>query len=182
MEKENAPKQAKVKRAKVATAGKTEAAKAKPSAAGKREAVAWKGKLFAVVRVRGPVNVNKHVEATLEMLRLYRINHCVVVPASPSYAGMLRKAQECITWGDIDGPTLERLVFKRGRVGGQKVEAGKAAELAKKAMADGVVAGLDPVFRLNPPSKGYKAIRRFYPKGALGYRGEKINELLKRMV
>ena len=61
-----------------------------------------------------------------------------------------------------------------------KIEAGG---LASKIMSDGVMeAGIMPVFRLNPPSKGYKSVRKFFPKGDLGYRGEKINELLKRMI
>jgi large subunit ribosomal protein L30 len=40
------------------------------------------------------------------------------------------------------------------------------------------------VFRLHPPSKGFKGkIKRGYGSGGeLGYRGEKINELLRRML
>ena len=141
--------------------------------------------LFAVIRVRGPVNVRSDIEDTLDMLRLNRVNHCVLIPGDPSHAGMLRKAEECITWGEINQQTLEKLLFKRGMAGGKRVEKASAGELANKIISAGRVADdskLKPVFRLNPPSKGYKAIRRFYPKGALGYRGEKINELLKRMV
>ena len=40
------------------------------------------------------------------------------------------------------------------------------------------VPGLKPVFRLHPPRKGYEGIKRSFKEGgALGYRGEKINEL-----
>ena len=42
--------------------------------------------------------------------------------------------------------------------------------------------GIKPVFRLSPPSGGFNAVKEYYPKGDLGYRGEKINELLKRMI
>ncbi|HNR25150.1 MAG TPA: 50S ribosomal protein L30, partial [Methanobacteriaceae archaeon] len=43
--------------------------------------------------------------------------------------------------------------------------------------------GLKPVFRLHPPRKGYKDIKKaFNEGGTLGYRGEDINHLLKRMV
>lgn len=35
---------------------------------------------------------------------------------------------------------------------------------------------------LNPPKGGYKSIKKYYPKGALGYRGEAINDLIKRMI
>lgn len=36
--------------------------------------------------------------------------------------------------------------------------------------------------RLKPPAKGFRAIKKPYPKGDLGYRGKEINELIKRMV
>ncbi len=151
--------------------------------AGKKEGA--RHSLFAVIRVRGPVNVRKDTEDTLEMLRLDRVNHCVLVPNDPSHSGMLHKAEECVTWGEINQTTLEKLLLKRGSLDSKTVEKAKAGELAKKIFSAGKIAKdakLNPVFRLSPPSKGYKSIRRFYPKGALGYRGEKINELLKRMI
>ena len=139
--------------------------------------------LYAVIRVRGPVNVRKDIEDTLKMLRLDRVNHCVLVPSNPTYQGMLHKAEECITWGEISKQTLEKLIFKRGLISGSKVEKKGAAELAKKVIANGIKeTDIKPVFRLNPPSRGYRAVRSFYPKGALGCRGGKINELLKRMI
>jgi large subunit ribosomal protein L30 len=141
--------------------------------------------LFAVIRIRGPVSVRNDIRDTMVMLRLGRVNHCVLVPSNPSYKGMLHKAEECITWGEINQQTLQKLIFKRGSVEGEDKEMGKtnAGELAKKIMSTGVKkVDINSVFRLNPPSKGYKSIRRFYPKGDLGYRGEKINELLKRMI
>ena len=39
-----------------------------------------------------------------------------------------------------------------------------------------------PVFRLGPPRKGFKSIRLPYPRGDLGNRKEKINDLLERMI
>ena len=40
-----------------------------------------------------------------------------------------------------------------------------------------------PLFRLNPPKKGYEGIKRAYVnKGALGYRGKDINKLITRMI
>lgn len=157
--------------------------------------------LLAVVRVRGSVGAIRSVRDTLGMLMLDRKNHCVLVPSNPSYSGMLHKAEECITWGEINQQTLEKLLYKRGRrapaeakgnTGGKKPEEtsskediskSRAGDLAKKVMSAGVKeAGIKPVFRLNPPSKGYKSVRKFFPKGDLGYRGEKINILLKRMI
>ena len=43
--------------------------------------------------------------------------------------------------------------------------------------------GIKPIFRLHPPRKGYEGIKRpFTMKGALGNRGDKINNLLERMI
>ena len=37
--------------------------------------------------------------------------------------------------------------------------------------------------RMHPPRKGYEGILRSLSNGgALGYRGEKVNELIKRMI
>ncbi|MCX6818998.1 MAG: uL30 family ribosomal protein [Candidatus Aenigmarchaeota archaeon] len=36
--------------------------------------------------------------------------------------------------------------------------------------------------KLKPPKGGLKSVRRFYPKGDLGYRGKEINELIKKMI
>ena len=35
---------------------------------------------------------------------------------------------------------------------------------------------------LSCPRKGFKATKMIYPKGDLGYRGDKINELIERML
>jgi large subunit ribosomal protein L30 len=41
---------------------------------------------------------------------------------------------------------------------------------------------MKPLFRLHPPRKGYKGIRNSVKEGgSLGYRGEAINDLAKRM-
>ncbi|MCR3883747.1 MAG: uL30 family ribosomal protein, partial [Methanothrix sp.] len=44
--------------------------------------------MYAIVRLRGSVNTKPDIKDTLKMLRLHRINHCVVVPESPHYRGM----------------------------------------------------------------------------------------------
>ena len=43
--------------------------------------------------------------------------------------------------------------------------------------------GIKRVFRLTPPSGGFKkSIKQHFPKGELGNRKEKINELILRMI
>ncbi len=141
--------------------------------------------IFAVIRIKGPVGVRKDIRDTLKMLRLTRVNHCVLVSKNPTNEGMLRKAGDYITWGEIDSKSLEVLISKRGRMERKKIEEKQAKEIAKKILKEKdsrKIKGLDPVFRLGPPSGGYRSVRMPYPGGSLGYRGEKINMLLKRMV
>jgi len=98
---------------------------------------------------------------------------------------MLKKVRNWISWGEIDDKVLEIMIKKRGRRPGNKrlteKEAKEIFEFIKNN--EKVPDNIKPVFRLTPPSKGFKkSIKQHYPKGELGYRREKINELLKRMI
>jgi len=161
-------------------------AETKAPAAEKPAHAEAKHRLFAVIMVRGMVGTDGKLRSTLRMLRLDRINHCVIVPKNQNYDGMLHKARNFITWGEVDKETLEKLVAKRGRFAGDKrvKDIPYAKELADLILSGKKVKdiGIKPVFRLSPPSKGYKSTKAIYPKGSLGYRGEKINELIKRMI
>lgn len=152
--------------------------------------------MFAVVRVRGKVGVKREFEDTLKLLRLRAVNNCVVVPENPSFRGMLEKVKDYVTWGEIDKKTLIELLRRRLRLkGGRRVDEHTLKEVTGyesfEKLAEDLLEGkvklkefeqLEPVFRLSPPSKGYKSIKFPYPKGDLGYRGKAINELLERMV
>ncbi len=141
--------------------------------------------MLAVVRVRGSVKTDKKIIDTLEILRINRVNHCVLVPDTKDSKGMLKKATNWITWGKIEDDTIEKLVLKRGRTGNNKrLDEKTAKETAKKILKNQSVngVGIKPVFRLSPPSKGHKSIKLHYPRGALGNRKEKINDLIKRMI
>jgi len=153
--------------------------------------------VYAVVRVRGTVNVRHDIKKTLEMLRLNRVNHCVLVEENESYKGMLQKAKDYITWGEIEKDTLVELIKKRGRLIGDKPlddDYVKSATSYKsiEELAEAIIEGkikyrelpeIKPLFRLSPPRKGYEGIKRAYTVGgALGYRGKDINDLIKRML
>jgi len=82
---------------------------------------------------------------------------------------MVKKAKDYITYGEIDDDVLKLLIEKRG----QKSKDKDGKEVMKK------------FFRLSPPRKGFerKGIKiGFNAGGALGYRGKKINDLIKRMI
>lgn len=141
--------------------------------------------MFAVVRVRGTVGVRKDIADTLKMLRLNSPNHCVVLPEGELTRGMLIKAQKFITWGEIKPEMLQKLVENKGRLKGNKpIEKSKVKgyvdEITKTSTLK--VNDLVPVFRLGPPLKGYRATKLSFPKGDLGYRKDKINDLIERMI
>ncbi len=152
--------------------------------------------MLAAIRIRGRAGVNSDVEKTLKYLRLTRVNHLVILPKTPSIIGMLEKAKDYITWGEIDKKTLEELIVKRGRIMGDKpIDQGYLESINFKSVEDLVNAimekkinyndlpNIKPVFRLNPPRGGYKNTKRSIKEmGDLGYRGKEINELIRRMM
>ena len=152
--------------------------------------------MYAVVQVRGVVKTRREIKDTLAMLRLHHINHCVVVPDTPEYLGMIRKVKDFVAYGEVDAESLGTVLATRGRLVGNRpltdeyVKAnskfGTITELAD-AIARGDASlrdlpGLKPVMRLHPPRKGYRTLKRtFQQGGALGYYGKEINTLLHKM-
>jgi len=141
--------------------------------------------MLAVVRLRGTVKAKQDAVDTLKLLRLNRKMHCVILPVNDSYKGMLQKARDYITWGEISDDVLLKLLAKRGRkIGDIRLSEKEVAAIAAELKSKGKLPeGIKPVFRLNPPSRGFdKSIKDHFPDGELGSRGEKINELLLRMM
>ncbi len=126
-------------------------------------------KQIAIVRIRGSIKVNKEINDTLNMLRLYKRNYCVVMPSTPSILGMIQKVKDYSTWGEINEETLKLLKDKRL----EKTKDKQGKDVEKK------------FFRLSPPRGGFERKGTkvaFKVGGALGYRGDKINYLIKKMV
>ncbi len=153
-------------------------------------------KSILVIRIRGTINVSRRVEDTLRMLRVDRNNYASIIDDRPDYKGMLQKAKDWITWGEPDVETIKQMLEKRGEVpGGNRLteehvkawgyeDMDKLAEAIHKGEAEThKIEGLKPFFRMHPPKKGFKrSVKRPYNnKGELGYRGEAINELARRM-
>ena len=153
--------------------------------------------VYAVIRVRGTIHVKPKIKKTLQLLRLNRVNHCVLLDENEITRGMLQVAKDYITWGEINKDMLIKLLRYRGRLKGDKPltdEYLKSSTSYKdiNSLADAILKGeikykelpeIKPLFRLHPPRRGYEGIKRSYRnKGALGYRGEDINNLLERMV
>lgn len=149
------------------------------------------------LKVRGTVRATLEARETLRMLKLTRTNHAVLVHDTSAFLGMLKAVQNYITWGEVSKETLEAMIRRRGRlVGNRKLTdeyAQKAGYKSLEELIDMVFSckveywklpDIQQVFRLPPPSKGYKGTTKkgYGMGGELGYRGEKINELIQRMV
>lgn len=142
--------------------------------------------MLAVIRLRSIIHSKPALRETMKLLRLNRIHHCILLAETPSNIGMLRMANNYITWGAISDELLKMLLLKRGRKAGDKrLTESEVSEIitalkAGKKLSD---IGIKPVFRLTPPSGGfYKEKKQAFPNGELGNRKEKINDLLERMI
>ncbi len=156
--------------------------------------------LYAIIRIRGRIDVPPDVEYTMKLLRLHKKFHATLYSSNqPGLKGMLQKAKDWITWGEIDYNTLVELLKARGRIVGNKPLTDEIVE--KKLGIKGGIEGLakalleekvklhklqlvKPVFRLHPPRGGFKRStkRPYNDGGELGYRGKDINNLIKKML
>lgn len=146
--------------------------------------------MLAVIKIRGDVGVRRGIKDTFNMLNLERKNTCVVIPETPQYLGMVKKIKDYVTWGPVSEEILTEMVRKRARTKDNEklneefFKKNRVEDMVKKIM-EGKIKEIEinAYFRLSPPSKGFKgSIKQHYPKGALGNRKERINELLKRML
>lgn len=120
---------------------------------------------LAVILVRGFLDMNEEIKETLRRLNLQRKLCCVVIESTPSVKGMIEKVRNFVTFGEIDEDTYKLLVEKRGKVD--------------------VKGNPVPFFRMHPPRGGFerKGIKKgFSAGGVLGYRGDAINTLIKKML
>ena len=117
---------------------------------------------FAAVRIRGGRRINVNVKRTLELLNLNNQHNLVFLSADSKASGMLKKVKDYVTWGEVSPEVMKEIKDKR---------------------SDG--SDKQKIFRLHPPRGGFerKGMKvAFREGGALGYRADKINDLLKRML
>ncbi len=131
------------------------------------------------------------------MLHLTRNCHATLIDDRPSYLGMLHKAKNYVTWGEVSKESVVLLLRERGRIiGNKKLTDEYIREVGYKSLNDLAEAihkteveynslpNIKPVFRLHPPKKGFKGkVKKSYTAGGVtGYREEAINDLIKRMI
>ena len=153
---------------------------------------------LAIIQIRGVINTNKDIKNTLKRLKLPKKNSCVIIDSNNSSLGMLVKLKDFVTWGELDKETIKALLEKRAKLAGKKPLTEEYLKSKTKLTIDEFstrlfegkskikdVPGLKPFFRLTPPSGGFEkngVKTPFSLGGALGYRKEKINSLIRRMI
>ena len=138
-------------------------------------------KKLAIVMIRSEVSVNPDVRETIKNLRLLNKNSCSVWDATPTIVGMAKKVKDYVAYGYIDEDTFNKLVDKRGEIykGHEKDYSKKQRYFVKGDKK------YKKFFRLSPPKKGFerKGIKKgFNQGGAVGYRGDKMKDLILRMI
>ena len=154
-------------------------------------------KPLVVIKITGTVRAQREARETLQFLHLKHTHHAVIIDSRPAYKGMLQRVNSYITYGEPTKETVIMMLQKRARsAGGKKItneylqKAGyKSIDDLAEALITCKVAyhklpDIQPLFRLHPPSKGFKGKTKqgFNAGGEAGYRGEAINDLVKRMV
>lgn len=131
------------------------------------------GKLLAIVRVRGSVRVSHDIEETMQRLNLKRPNNCALVRYTQSYRGMILKVQNHVAYGEIDEPTLSKLLARHvPEANAKEVLSGKLDSLKDRMP-----------LRLHPPRHGYRSTKLAFKQGGnLGNMGPAINGLIARMI
>ena len=111
--------------------------------------------MIAAICIRSGINAKKDKRDTLSMLKIDKPNRMSIV--SDDLLPMIKKVRDYTTWGKVSDETVKKLGIKEGR-------------------------GVVFTKGLGPPKKGYRSTKRTYPKGSLGDRGDKINQLIERML
>ncbi len=155
-------------------------------------------KRMFVILVRSRLNTKPDVRKTLDLLRLFKLNHGVFITDSPIYKGMLKRIQPYVAFGEPSAEMVAYLLEKRGRLIGNKrlTEEYLQAHTSYKSFMEFAEAfmqfnaelkdipGLKPVFRLHPPKGGHNRKGIKYPYhlgGATGNYGNDIDSLIKKM-
>ncbi len=115
--------------------------------------------MIGAVKVRGSVDVDRKIKQTLQHISLDKKNKVVILEENSSNEGMLKKAKDYITYGEISEETLQRLEERNG------------ADLEN---GDTVT--------LSPPTGGYKDTKKNVSQGGSLGKRQNMDELINKMV
>jgi large subunit ribosomal protein L7e len=161
-------------------------------------------KLAFVIRIRGIIGVSPKVRKILQLLRLRQINNGVFVKLNGATVKMLRLVEPYIAYGYPNLKTTRELIYKRGH---GKVEKKRTPldnnDIIEKALGTFDIVCMEDLIhevhtvgphfkeaanflwpmKLSSPTGGFrKKLLHYNEGGDAGLRGEKIHELVKRMI
>lgn len=142
--------------------------------------------MYAVIRIRGTVNVSPSIKTGLEHMNLRRANNLSLWAEDSKSEGMIKKVKDYVAYGKVSDDVLKELIALKAVPveAGKKIDAKKAVEELKKGKSLKAL-GIKNIFTMSPPRGGFdrKGIKVPYKLGgALGNRKEEINELIKKMM
>ena len=138
--------------------------------------------MIIVIRISGQVEMHTYSKETLFRIHLRKKYSAVLLKEIKENQPILQAVRNFVAYGKIDEKTMEELILKRGKPLDNKIKKIDSKKIAEIIEKDGIEnAGIKPFFRLHPPRKGINS-KLHYPKGVLGDNGEKINDLVRRML
>ena len=142
-----------------------------------------KPEYLAIIKLRSAINADAKATGVLNRLRMRKKLTLAVFKNTPEILAQMTVVKDYTTYGEIDAALFEEIMKKRGK------EYKGPVEDSKKKIKYPFIAyqgkKLRPFFALHPPIGGFErgGIKKpFQLHGALGYRGEKIKELIARML
>ena len=73
---------------------------------------------WAVIRVRGSVNVNPKIKETMKLMRLIKLITVLLFLKNETYTGMLNIIKDYVTWGEVDAETTAFMLESSGKSSG----------------------------------------------------------------
>jgi len=113
---------------------------------------------LSIIRIRGQVRNNTKRHTAMNLLGIKKKFSTIIVEDTPTIKNQIKRINPDITWGEISEELITTIEKKY-----------------KKSK----------VYHFNPPKGGLgrKGLKFGYnKKGATGYRGSKINDMLKKMI
>ncbi|XP_046581532.1 60S ribosomal protein L7-like [Haliotis rubra] len=161
-------------------------------------------RLAFVIRIRGINGVHPRPRKIMQLLRLRQINNGTFVRLNKATLQMLKVIEPYITWGPTNLKSVRELIYKRGygKVNGRKIPLTDNAVIEKALGKYNIICMEDLIheiltvgpnfkmaanflwpFKLNTPNGGWRRkYNHFNDGGDCGYRDDKINALLRRMI
>ncbi|MCL4399604.1 uL30 family ribosomal protein [Candidatus Parvarchaeota archaeon] len=146
---------------------------------------------LCALKIRTSIKKSRTVQRSLRTLGLKKLYSCTLLNDTDSVKGILKAAESTMTYGEINKETLKKLLLRRSKISNSKKYEWTEEQLDK--FAQDIIDGksdlkqlkIKNVFNLHPPIHGFDKKGKKAPfsvRGSFGYRGEKINKLLERMI